>query len=266
MRISFPSSPAPSLALANFAPSHQRVRAGVGSRLTAGLLTAALYALLIFLARLEHTGRAPPAQPEVFAILLPDAPAKKILRSPPPFLAHLLRPHAQSIAPPAFTVTQEAPAATLPATTVASSPIIASITAGTDTAGQGISAKGISANGRNGTGDELAGCWDRVWAQAVADRVRKFSYYPRRARDDGVTGVVMVHVSVRRLGRLALAKIEKSSGHTVLDRAAIGMVYQAQPLPPIPDRMHVDRVDGVLPIEFGKLGGTFKPSDGNCNP
>ena len=258
--------PAPPVAsLADFIRGHQRAPGRTSSRVTAGVLTAMLYVSLVLLARLLS---APDFQPptEIFATVVTDGPVKKIVRAPPPFLAHLIRPHAESIAPPAFTVAPDVPAAptTLMASGVQSSPVTAGVSAGTGADGQGISGKGMTASGSNGNGDDLAGCWDKSWAQAVADRVRQFSYYPPAARRDHKTGVVMVHLSVRRYGRLALVKIEKSSGHLVLDRAALGIVRRAEPLPQIPDRMHADRVDGVLPLEFGSAGGAFHPSAGTC--
>jgi protein TonB len=80
-----------------------------------------------------------------------------------------------------------------------------------------------------------------------------------------MTGVVMVHLIVRRDGRLDLLEIGKSSGYDLLDEAATNMVRKAQPLPPIPDRMHADRADGVLPIAFGNVSMNFKASDGTCS-
>ncbi|MEY4708166.1 MAG: hypothetical protein RJB58_1889, partial [Pseudomonadota bacterium] len=39
---------------------------------------------------------------------------------------------------------------------------------------------------------------------------------------------------------------------------------KAQPLPPIPDRMQVNRVEGELPINFGVRGFSGNTSTGNC--
>jgi protein TonB len=60
-----------------------------------------------------------------------------------------------------------------------------------------------------------------------------------------------MHFAVRRNGQIDSLKISKSSGDAVLDKAAYDIMQKAQPLPPIPDRMHTDRVDGELPINFG---------------
>ena len=76
--------------------------------------------------------------------------------------------------------------------------------------------------------------------------------------------VTMVHFVLHRDGRIGLLDIGKSSGDESLHRAAIDIVQKAQPLPPIPDRMHTDRVDGQLPINFGVRNFSGGASMGNC--
>ena len=128
----------------------------------------------------------------------------------------------------------------------------------------GTGPQSVSANGTNGNGHILSACWDAAWGKAVHDRIGQFFYYPTRARIRHVTGTVMVHMIVRRNGRLDLVGIFKSSGDHALDDAATDMVKRAQPLPAIPDRMHADRIDAEMPIGFGDTGN-FTPTPGNCN-
>ena len=78
------------------------------------------------------------------------------------------------------------------------------------------------------------------------------------------TGVVTMHFAVRRNGQIDRLEISKSSGDDGLDKAATDIMRKAQPLPPIPDRMHVPRVDGDLPINFGVRSFNGKPNMGNC--
>jgi outer membrane biosynthesis protein TonB len=40
------------------------------------------------------------------------------------------------------------------------------------------------------------------------------------------------------------------SGQPVLDNYALALMRQAAPLPPIPDRMHIDRLNVLFPIVF----------------
>ncbi len=50
--------------------------------------------------------------------------------------------------------------------------------------------------------------------------------YPRRARKRGVTGTVLLLVSVSGIGRVQDIKIEKTSGHSILDKAAVKSVQK----------------------------------------
>jgi protein TonB len=98
--------------------------------------------------------------------------------------------------------------------------------------------------------------------RAVTERVRQFFYYPDAAVRK--TGVVTMHFSVRRNGQIDRLAISKSSGDEGLDKAAADIMHKAQPLPPIPDRMHTDRIDGDLPINFGVRRFNGGVSAGSC--
>jgi TonB family protein len=233
--------------------------ADAASRVTAGALTAALYGLFVLLVWWSLTS-APvvPITVEITATLAPDVPHKRTVILQPPALTHLLKPPVESVSPPVFTIASAAPIrpAPLPASAAKTSPL----TGGTT--GDGRMGQAGAGNG-NGGGNGAAGCLDAAWMQAVSDRVGHFFYYPPGALALHTTGVVMVHFVVRQDGRLERLEVGKSSGDTLLDRAATDMVHLAQPLPPIPERMHADRVDAMLPIYFGpRFSGN--PSTGNC--
>jgi protein TonB len=229
---------------------------------SAGLLTAALYAVFALL--VWRTSLAPPSShvpSEVITSLLPDRPKKRAVEPLPPFVAHLIRPRAEQPALPVFTIASGAPPqapAPLPASAAKTSPMPGG------TSGSGPMGQAASGNGTGGNGGVLAGCLDPVWMRAVAERVRQFFYYPDRALAVRATGVVTIHFSVRRNGQIDRLKISKSSGNTDLDKAAVDMMRKAQPLPPIPDRMHTDRVDGDLPINFGVRSFSGGASPGSC--
>ena len=98
----------------------------------------------------------------------------------------------------------------------------------------------------------------------MTDRVRQFFYYPPDALSARIFGVAMVHFIVRRNGQIDRLEIGKSSGNEGLDKAAIDIMQKAQPLPLMPDRMHTDRVDGTLPINFGVRSFSGGASAGSC--
>ena len=248
--------------LSEFSHATPPAPAETSTRVTAGLLTAVLYALFAALVWLSSLApRSSPVASEIVATLLPDRPAKRATEPLPPFLAHMIRPRAEKPALPVFTIASGAPPqapAPPPASAAKTSPMVGG------TYGTGPMGQAASGNGTGGNGAGLAGCLDPVWMRAVTERVRQFFYYPPAALAARTTGVVTMHFSVRRNGRIDSLQISKSSGNDGLDKAAIDIMRKAQPLPPIPDRMHTDRVDGDLPINFGVRSFSGGTSQGNC--
>jgi protein TonB len=251
-----------SIPLSDFPRRTPPARTDTSSRVAAGLLTAAFYGLFALLVWYSFLGAPNPTQTtEIIATLLPDVPKKRAVEPLPPFLARLVRPRAELPAPPVFAIASGAPPqapAPLPASAAKSSPMPGG------TAGNGTMGQAASGNGTGGNGAALAGCLDPVWMHAVTERVRQFFYYPGAALAVHTTGVVTMHFTVRRNGQIDRLEISKSSGDDGLDKAAYDIMHKAQPLPPIPDRMHVDRVDGELPINFGVRSFNGKPNLGNC--
>ena len=217
------------------------------ARLAAGILTSVLYALfalLIWGSFLTVPVSPPPS--EIFANLVPDVADKKPLPPPPP--PHLARLRAVTVALPDFKVASAAPVAPalLPATAATTSPMAGGSPTGTGT-------------GRGTTGQppvieskviEQAGCLDPAWLHAVTKRVMPFIDYPSTARRSHTTGVVILHFVVGRSGLLEVVEVSRSSGSQELDDAASQGMSLAQPLPPIPDRMHTDRVDEHYEVTF----------------
>jgi protein TonB len=249
-----------STTLSEFSHSSPPTRADISNRVAAGLLTAVLYALLALLIwRGSLAAPTSPTQPEIVATLLRDVPKKRVVEPPP--VTHLIRPRAEQPAPPVFTTASGAPPqapAPLPASAAKSSPL----TGGTS--GNGPMGQAASGNGTGGSGAGLGSCLDPAWMRAVTERVRQFFYYPGAALASRTTGVAMVHFTVRRNGQIDRLQIGKSSGDDGLDKAAIDIMRKAQPLPPIPDRMRIDRVEGDLPINFGVRSFDGRPNKGNC--
>lgn len=62
----------------------------------------------------------------------------------------------------------------------------------------------------------------------------------------------MTHVRfvMNREGRVLSSRIERSSGHPALDRAALDMLTRAQPLPTPPAEVAGAQIELVVPVEF----------------
>ena len=249
--------------LSEFSRPHGPAGADNRSRVAAGALTGILYALFAVLAWWSLTNQSARTQTtEITARLLPDVPTKRAIEPLPPFLAHLIRPRAEKPAMPVFIIASGAPPqapAPLPASAAKTSPMPGG------TSGNGPIGQAASGNGTGGNGGALAGCLDPIWMRAVTDRVRQYFYYPQAALSSRTFGVVMVHFVVHRDGHLSALDIGKSSGTEMLDKAAYDIVHSAAPLPPIPDRMHAEQVDGQLAINFGVRDFKGATTIGHCD-
>lgn len=94
-------------------------------------------------------------------------------------------------------------------------------------------------------------------ADAVADyqaRLRawleRHKRYPRQARRRREQGVVVLRFVADRAGAVLDLEVETSSGHPLLDDAALDMVRRAQPLPEMPPGMPESRAEHLLPVRF----------------
>src|SRR5258706_10327952 len=143
---------APPAPLSEFPRRYPPARADTSSRVTAGLLTAVLYALFALLAWRSYAP-APPPTVEITATLVREASRNKPAPPLPPILARLIKPRAESSSPPVFSVASSAPTtpAPLPASAVNSSPMPDG-TAGNGSMGQAGAGKG------EGTGERRADC------------------------------------------------------------------------------------------------------------
>lgn len=83
--------------------------------------------------------------------------------------------------------------------------------------------------------------------------LNQYKTYPAEAKKQKQQGVVSVQFTVNSNGDVVSRSIKKSSGHQLLDTAALAMFDAATPLPPIPEFMQRDRLTLVLPVEFSLI-------------
>ena len=74
--------------------------------------------------------------------------------------------------------------------------------------------------------------------------------YPRRARRLGLQGTPVVVFEFDREGRLLNYRLLDGSSHRILDDAALNMLKQASPFPPVPDDMTSETFRFQLPVAF----------------
>ena len=88
------------------------------------------------------------------------------------------------------------------------------------------------------------------YASVLLAWLERHKEYPRSAQQRRQQGVVMLYIAMDRDGRVIDSRIQKSSGHRLLDDAALAMLERAQPLPPMPDDMRKVRLEFIVPVQF----------------
>ena len=84
--------------------------------------------------------------------------------------------------------------------------------------------------------------------------------YPAKAKAEGIYGRLRVLVSIYPNGQLKEARILSSSGHPVLDQAALNIIDLASPFAPFPTalRKESDLLEIVRVWEFRRQGGGLR--------
>ncbi|MDR2397415.1 MAG: energy transducer TonB [Spirochaetaceae bacterium] len=79
----------------------------------------------------------------------------------------------------------------------------------------------------------------------LQQRIRDKLVYPAKARREGIQGTTQVAFTIHEDGRVSAVQVLKTSGHPVLDQAAVETIYAAAPFPrpPAPARI-------AIPIAF----------------
>ncbi|MGE5154745.1 MAG: TonB family protein [Bdellovibrio bacteriovorus] len=96
-----------------------------------------------------------------------------------------------------------------------------------------------------------------AWARKV-ERIGNLNY-PQAAKEQHLYGNLILHVAVRKDGSVEAIRVVRSSGHELLDQAAVNIVKLAAPYSPFPPEIaaETDVLDIVRTWQFqrgGKLG------------
>lgn len=97
-------------------------------------------------------------------------------------------------------------------------------------------------------GPDAAGL--RQYRLALAGEARRFRRYPDAARREGITGTAEVRVTVAAAGAARHAELAHSSGHAVLDAAALDMLRQATARALLPESLRGQDFAVLLPVVF----------------
>lgn len=105
----------------------------------------------------------------------------------------------------------------------------------------------------NSASDTSAGAMagaEADYASVLLAWLERHKEYPRRAQQRRQQGVVLLYLVIDRNGQILDARIQESSGYRSLDKATIDMLDRATPLPPMPDDMHEERLELVVPVQY----------------
>jgi protein TonB len=89
-----------------------------------------------------------------------------------------------------------------------------------------------------------------TWQGLLLGRLEQFKRYPALAQSRGQQGVVWLRFTMDRDGKVLSARIDKSSGHDLLDQETLALIRRAQPLPRPPPDVPGATLELVTPIEF----------------
>lgn len=97
-------------------------------------------------------------------------------------------------------------------------------------------------------GPDAAGL--RQYRLALAGEARRYRRYPETARREGQTGTAEVRVTVEAAGAMRQAELSRSSGHALLDAAALEMLREAASHAVLPESLRGRRFAVLLPVVF----------------
>lgn len=90
----------------------------------------------------------------------------------------------------------------------------------------------------------------RSYRMALAREARRFKRYPRPALEAGWAGMAEVTVAVSPVGAAGDAHISRSSGHLILDEAALEMMARALATTAVPPVLLGQAFAVSLPVVF----------------
>ena len=132
------------------------------------------------------------------------------------------------------------------ASTVAVAPL--PVTAPTTQSAPTETASGALITEINASGEAVDGL--RGYRLAVATQARRFKRYPAQAMAAGWAGTAQIRLEVGSDGRPREATVARSSGHEVLDRAALSMINAGALRTRLPESLRGKAFAVALPVVF----------------
>jgi periplasmic protein TonB len=113
---------------------------------------------------------------------------------------------------------------------------------------------GTREENNTGSGDNSAGGGlpgdTRDYAASLLAWLERHKEYPSGARLRRQEGTVMLYFVVDRNGRVLEYRLQRSSGHALLDEEVLAMIERAQPLPAMPASLDKQTLEVLVPLQF----------------
>ena len=88
------------------------------------------------------------------------------------------------------------------------------------------------------------------WQSGLMLRLNNARRYPIQARRSKQQGVTYLHFTMDREGNVLTKTIERSAGHSLLDKEALALIDRAEPLPKPPLEIQEEVLEFIVPVEF----------------
>lgn len=94
----------------------------------------------------------------------------------------------------------------------------------------------------------------REYTAVIRGLIDQQKEYPLMARKTGAEGTVFIRFVLARDGRLKRAEVSRSSGRSILDKAAVNAVTSVSRFPPVPEALEGAELNFELPLLY-KIAG-----------
>jgi protein TonB len=114
-----------------------------------------------------------------------------------------------------------------------------------DQSGSSINSGGLASLGvPNGQGSRMPN-----YAELVASKIANSKIYPRRARERGIEGDVLISLTISKDGKVLESDVIQSDS-SILSNGVDDIIRSAQPFPVFPDGFNYEQVTLKVPVKF----------------
>lgn len=89
------------------------------------------------------------------------------------------------------------------------------------------------------------------WKLRISTHLQRYKRYPPASAARNEQGTAEISFTVDRNGLVRVAKLQRGTGHTLLDEATLELIQRAQPLPRPPGDVPGNEFSFTVPVKFG---------------